>query len=387
MDGKLRVATIGGIPIHVHVSWLAVYALITWTLAVGYFPRALPDLGPGVYWGGGLIAALLLFVSILIHELSHALVARAHGLGIHGITLHIFGGVSELRDEPPSPKAEFLIAVVGPVTSFAIAAVLAGITFAGVLTSPFAAAIAQYLLFVNAAVGVFNLIPGFPLDGGRLVRAALWRWTGSLGRATTVASQIGGAFAIGLMVLGGLQILAGSFVGGFWLVLIGLFLRSAATGSQARVVTQEALARLRVREVMTHDVVTVPVQASVADLVERFWEHHVTSFPVLDPTGVRGIATVHQVTQVPREAWTTTRVDTVMRQLDDSLTIGSDDSAFQALEKASRNGLGRLAVLDGPRLVGYLSLKDLTHVLTLRAAGRPPGAAAPPARRGWPRAA
>src|SRR5690348_2845395 len=175
MGGTVRIFTIRGIPINIHASWLVIYGLITWTLAVGYFPRALPDLPVAAYWANGLLAALLLFVSVLLHELSHSLVAMAHGLSVRDITLHVFGGVSHLEDEPPTPRAEFLIAVVGPITSFAIAAVLWVIAAAGLVHPAWARAVVAYLVLVNVAVGVFNLVPGFPLDGGRVLRAVLWK--------------------------------------------------------------------------------------------------------------------------------------------------------------------------------------------------------------------
>jgi len=311
MGGTVRVVTIRGIPVNVHVSWLVIYGLITWTLAVGYFPRTLPDLPAVAYWANGLLAAFLLFVSVLLHELSHSLVAIAHGLSVRGITLHVFGGVSHLEDEPPTPRAEFLIAVVGPITSFAIAAVLWAINAAGLVRPAWAQAVVAYLVLVNVVVGIFNLVPGFPLDGGRLLRAALWKWKGTLGQATYVASRV--------------------------------------------------------------DVVTVPIDATVAQLADAFWAHHVSSFPVVDGGGVRGIASVQQVHSVPAEQRTQRRASDLMRPLTDDLVVGPDASVFDALGKASRNEVGRLAVVSNSRLVGYLSLKDITHVLTLR--GLPGGAA------------
>jgi Zn-dependent protease/predicted transcriptional regulator len=372
VGGTVRVLTIRGIPINIHVSWLVIYGLITWTLAVGYFPHALPNLPATTYWANGLLAALLLFVSVLLHELSHSFVAMAHGLSVRGITLHVFGGVSHLEDEPPNPRAEFLIAVVGPITSFAIAAVLWAINVSGLVRSASAQAVMSYLVLVNFAVGIFNLIPGFPLDGGRILRAALWKWKGTLGRATYMASRVGVAFAFGLMALGFLEIFSGSFIGGFWFILIGMFLRGAADASYSQMALREALGHLPVRDIMTREVVTVPVQATVAQLAEAFWSHHVTSFPVVDGGGtVRGIASVQQVHGVPAEQRMERRVSEIMRPLTDDLIVGPNDSVFDALGKASRNQVGRLAVLEGPRLVGYLSLKDITHVLALR--GLPDG--------------
>ena len=366
MGGTVRVLTIHGIPINVHVSWLVIYGLITWTLAVGYFPHALPDLPAAAYWANGLLAALLLFVSVLLHELSHSLVAIAHGLSVRGITLHVFGGVSHLEDEPPTPRAEFLIAVVGPVTSFAIAVVLWLINASGVVQAGWARAVIGYLVVVNVAVGIFNLVPGFPLDGGRVLRAAVWKWKGALDQATYIASRVGVGFAFALMALGVFQIFGGAVLGGFWLIVIGMFLRGAADASYSQMALREALARLPVRDIMTREVVTVPVDASVAQLADAFWAHHVTSFPVVDRDAVRGIASVQQVHAVPPEQRTQRRVSDLMRPLADDLIVGPDDSVFDALGKATRNQIGRLAVIEHGRLMGYLSLKDITHVLALR---------------------
>ncbi len=370
-SGTVRVLTIRGIPINVHVSWLVIYGLITWTLAVGYFPSALPDLPAAAYWANGLLAAFLLFVSVLLHELSHSFVAMAHGLSVRGITLHVFGGVSHLEDEPPSPRAEFVIAVVGPITSFAIAALLWAINAGGFVPPAWAQAVIAYLVLMNVVVGIFNLVPGFPLDGGRLLRAALWKWKGSLGPATYIASRVGAGFAFVLMALGVLQILGGNVIGGFWFIVIGMFLRGAADASYSQMALREALAHLPVRDIMTREVVTVPLEATVAQLADAFWSHHVTSFPVVDGGTVRGIASVQQVHAVPAEQRMERRVSELMRPLADDLVVGPYDSVFNALGKASRNQVGRLAVLKDSRLVGYLSLKDITHVLALR--GLPDG--------------
>jgi len=370
VGATLRIVRIAGIPIYVHASWLAIYALITWTLAAGYFPRALPNLGPAEYWAHGLVASLLLFASVLLHELSHSLVALAHGLSVRGITLHVFGGVSQLDGEPPSPRAEALIAGVGPIASFGIAAILWALRETGIADGSSAGAVLAYLVTVNVVIGVFNLIPGFPLDGGRLVRAALWQWKGSLPRATYLASRVGVGIAYALMAFGVLQMLGGSLVNGMWMVLIGLFLQSAANASYAQVGLREALDRVPVSDLMTRQVVTVGPNDTVADLVDQFWRHHVASFPVVENGQVVGIAGINQLRQLQKDQWPLMRVGTLMRPLEDALTIRSRDTAFQAFERASSNGLGRLAVIDDGGLVGYLSLQDLTHALALQSLGR-----------------
>jgi Zn-dependent protease/predicted transcriptional regulator len=375
MGGALTLFRIAGIPVRVHVSWLVIYGLIAWSLSVGYFPQVLPDVPVRTHWVSGLLAALLLFVSVLLHELSHSVVARRHGLPVSAITLHIFGGVSQLEREPDRPGVEFRMAIAGPLTSF----LLAGLAFAGAnlaAARPTLAAILRYLALVNLVVGLFNLLPGFPLDGGRVLRAALWRAKGNLQWATRVASRAGSAVGLGLMGLGILRGLTGEFLGGLWFVLIGLFLRQAAEGSYQQLVVRRVLAPLAVRDVMTREVFHVAPDLSLARAVhDLFWRHHVSSFPVLDRDRVVGILSIHRLGEVPQEQWDVTPVRAAMLPLAEGLTARPDDRVSQALEKLSQNGLGRLAVVEHDRLVGYLSLKDVMHVLavsTAGAGGRPP---------------
>lgn len=369
MESTATLFWIRGIPIRVHASWLVVYGLIAWTLAVGYFPQALPELGAAAHWVSALLAALLLFASVFLHELSHALTARRLGIPVASITLHVFGGVSQLEREPDRPGAELAIALAGPLTSLALAAAI-WLGAALVDPAPVAAAIARYLVVINAVVGVFNLVPGFPLDGGRVLRALLWRARGDLGWATRIASQAGSAVGLALIVVGAWRALVGEFLGGLWFVVIGLFLRQAAQASYQQLVVRRALAPRRVREAMTRDVVHVPPDLDLARLVDEFfWPHHVTSFPVVAGGRVQGIVSVHALGDVPRERWGTTPVERIMVRLTEALVAAPDDSLWVALEKVSRNGLGRLAVVEGGRLVGYLSVKDITHVLTVTTAG------------------
>ena len=365
MSGTVTVFRVQGIPVRVHMSWLVVFGLIAWSLAAGYFPRQLPNLPLVTYWANGLLAAALLFVSVFLHELSHSIVAIRYGIPVSSITLHIFGGVSQLTREPDRPGAEWNMAIVGPLTSLAIAGALALLHRFVDLPAP-AAAVTRYLMTMNALVGAFNLLPGFPLDGGRLLRAELWKATGDLRRATRAAGQAGAAVALFLMAIGILQIITGNFVGGLWLLLIGLFLRQAAEGSSRQQQVRQALSALAVRDVMTRSVVHVPADLSVARLVEEmFWAHHVSSFPVTDSGRVVGLVTVDQLKRVPRASWADTRVRELMRPLDETLQAAPADALWDAFEKLVGNGVGRLAILDGGRLVGYLSTKDVTHVLAV----------------------
>jgi Zn-dependent protease len=373
MREAFTIVRVAGIPIRLHWSWFVVLALATWTLAAGYFPAQLPDASARLAWLYGLLASLLLFGSVLLHELSHAFVARRVGVPVSGITLHVFGGVAQLEREPDSPGAEFAMAIVGPLTSYVIAAVCWLPLRAWQLSSG-GEAILLYLSTINVLVGTFNLIPGFPLDGGRLLRSALWAWRRDLAWATRIASYAGTAFGVLLMALGALRVMSGELLGGLWLVLIGAFLQQAASGSYAQLVARRSLGRVAVHEAMTRAVVTVPGGLTLAELVEGyFWHNHVASFPVVDGHGpgsvVRGIVTMGQVKAVPRERWSSTLVTDVMVRLRDDLIIRPTASCWEALTRMTRNGLGRLAVVDAGRLVGYLSVRDLAHLLALETAG------------------
>jgi Zn-dependent protease/CBS domain-containing protein len=325
----------------------------------------LPDLPAVAYWTKGLLATLLLFGSVFLHELSHALVARRYGIPVSSITLHIFGGVSELEREPDRPDVEFMVAVVGPLTSFAIAAALV-VSQQVFDPSPGVRATLGYLIVVNVSVGVFNLVPGFPLDGGRLLRSVLWKLKGSFQWATRVATGVGSGFALLLMGFGVVRVLGGEFVGGLWFVLIGMFLRQAAQGSYQQVVLRRTLANISVGQVMTRDVVPIGPELSVALVVDEFfWRHHVSTFPVLDGGRVVGILGLDRVKQLPRERWAETAVRDVMLPLSDALTTTPETPLWGAFEKLTRNGVGRLAVLDRDRLVGYLSIRDVAHILAV----------------------
>ena len=366
MTGAVTLFRVVGIPVRVHASWLVIFGLIAWSLSVGYFPQALPDVPVAAHWVSGAVAALLLFVSVFLHELSHAIVARRAGLRVSGITLHVFGGVSQLEDEPRFPGVEFLIAIVGPLTSFLVAGVTALAT-AATRASPIATAILQYLVLVNIVVGVFNLVPGFPLDGGRVLRALLWKVKGDLQAATAAATRAGEAVAFVLIAIGVLRGLTGEFLGGLWFILIGLFLRQAAAGSYQQVVLRRALSSLAVRDVMTREVFHVGPDLPLTRVADDFfWPHHVSSFPVVEDGRVIGIVSIHQLGDIPPGRRAETPVRQVMRALDDSLAAAPGDSLWAAFEKLSRNGLGRLAVVEDGGLAGYLSLKDVLHVLGLR---------------------
>jgi len=365
VSGTVTLCRIRGIPVRVHMSWLVVFGLIAWSLATGYFPLRLPNLPLLTYWANGLLAALLLFVSVFLHELSHSIVALRYGIPVSAITLHIFGGVSELTREPDRPGAEWNMAIVGPLTSLAIAGALALLQRLAGFPEP-AAAVTRYLIMTNTLVGVFNLLPGLPLDGGRLLRAFLWRVTGDQHRATRIAAQVGGGVAIFMAMVGIFQIFGGNFVGGLWLLLIGLFLQQASEGSSRQQQIREALSGLTVRDAMTRTVVHVPGDLSVIRLADEvFWRHHVSSFPVVDHGRVVGLVAVDQLKRIPRARWVEMPVRELMHPLSATLQAAPGDALWAAFENLVANGVGRLVVLEGGQLVGYLSIKDVSHLLAV----------------------
>ena len=350
-------------------SWLLLALLVSWTLATGVFPSYYPGLTPGIYWSMGVIAAAGLFASIVLHELAHAVVARRFGLPIRGITLFIFGGVAEMEGEPPTAKAEGLMAIAGPIASFLIglgcwlaarAAVAsgAGEPVVGVL---------GYLASINVILAVFNLVPAFPLDGGRVLRAVLWYWKGSLRWATRIASWIGGAFGIALIVLGVWQVLTGDFVGGMWWFLIGLFVYAAAQASYQQVLIRESLRGVPVHRLMTANPITVPPSISVAQLIDDYvYRHHYNLFPVVENGRVIGCVGINDVKRLPRERWASTTVSSIMQPCSPETAIRPDLEATEALALMNRSGNSRLLVTDGDRLLGVVTLRDLLKFLTLR---------------------
>ncbi len=358
-----------GFKISVDASWVFLAVLVTWSLAEGYFPVRQAGLSSNTYWAMGAAGALGLFVSIVFHELAHSLVARIYGLPISGITLFIFGGVAEMQDEPPSPRAEFMMAIAGPVASF----VLAGLSH--ILSSVVGLAngllplraVLDYLALINALLALFNLVPAFPLDGGRAFRAILWHWSGDLVAATRRAASVGGFFGLLLLALGLASIVTGDFVGGMWWALIGLFLRSAAAASNYQVMMKQVFSGESVARFMTPHVVYVPPELTLQSLVEDYvFRYHHDLFPVVDGGRLLGAVELRRVRTVPQEEWPQRSVGQVMTPLSEEMTITAGTDALAALSKMRETGNSRLMVTDGERLVGMVALKDMLEFLDLK---------------------
>lgn len=366
-----------GFPIYVEPSWFVIAALITWSLATGMFPADHPDAAPVTLWVMGASGAVLLFVSVLLHELGHSLVARRFDLEIRGITLWLFGGVAEMADEPPSAKSELLIAIAGPIVSFALGAAFWGLApLLRMLGLVEVATVSGYLGDVNVILAVFNLLPAFPLDGGRVARAALWAKNDDLLASTRVTAKIGAGFGAAFIGVGVLMAITGNLFGGLWLGLIGLFLRGAAKGSYNALVTRRWLADTPVARFMTKDPVTVPTTLPVPELVERhiYTSHH-RLYPVVDDGRLQGCVLTRDVAALPRDAWARHTVGDVMRPVSPATVIDAATSANEALRRMNEGDQARLAVADDGALVGVLSLKDLLDYLAVRSElehGAPP---------------
>jgi Zn-dependent protease/CBS domain-containing protein len=388
MTGGIRVARLFGINIHIDWSWIFIFMLITWQLAVAVFPVFHPGLDLLPLLGFSVAASLLFFGSVLAHELAHSLMAKALGLPVRRITLFIFGGVSNIEREPPSPGTEFWVTVVGPLTSFIL-----GIIFLYIGLSPVGGQVQNLpqalaglgpmytLLFwlgsINILLAVFNLIPGFPLDGGRILRSIIWKITNNLRRATRIASMVGHAVAW-LFIITGIAMVFGftvpifgtGLLGGLWLAFIGWFLNNAAAQSYQQVVVQDMLEGVSVSRLMRSEPPTVEPDLPVSALVyDHLMGTDERAFPVLDQGRLVGLVCLEDVRKVPREDWDRLRISEIMTPSEELEVISPREDATQALEKISRRDINQVPVVHNGELVGLLRRQDIMRWLQLHSEG------------------
>jgi len=359
-----------GFEVKIDPSWFVLAILITWSLAEGLFPAYYQGLATATYWLMGTAAAVGLFFSIVLHELCHSLVARRYDIPMKGITLFIFGGVAEMNQEPKTAKSEMLMAVAGPAASLGIAGIFFGANLAGqdnLWSTPFRGVL-QYLALINVILAGFNLIPAFPLDGGRVLRAALWGWKHNLRWATRIASRIGSYFGMLLIVLGVVNFIWGNPLSGVWWFLIGLFLRGVSRNSYRQVLVHLALKGDKVRHFMDRDPVTVPHDITVDQLVDDYvYRYGQRSFPVVEEDSrLVGCVNVSDIKEIPRAEWTRHQVEELSENCTDELLITEDKDATEALTTMQRSGLSRLMVTESGKLVGVISLHDLMRHLSLK---------------------
>lgn len=366
---RIKLFKLLGFEVRIDLSWLLIAALIVWSLASGLFPYYYEGLSRSTYWIMGVIGALGLFASIIVHEFSHSLIARRFGLPMKGITLFVFGGVAEMNEEPPSAKAEFFMAIAGPIASILIGGALLGI-LAVLPREMFPTptwGVLQYLGTINLILAAFNLIPAFPLDGGRVLRAALWAWKKNLRWATWVASKLGSGFGWFLVFLGVLNIFSGGFVGGLWWILLGLFVRSASHMSYQRMLIRKALAGEPVRRFLHPDPISVPPEVTLEEFVDRYvYRFHHKMFPVND-NGHLSCITTQDVKQLPRDQWGKHTVGETAKPCSDENTVRSEADAVDVLASMNSTGSTRMLVRDDEgHLAGIITLKDLLRFLSLK---------------------
>jgi Zn-dependent protease/CBS domain-containing protein len=366
----IPIGRILGIPIDLDYSWFLIAALITWLLAVSYYPAAFKGGTTGEYWLMGAATAVLFFGSIVVHELAHSWVALRYKIPVHRITLFIFGGVSQIAGEPPSASAEFLIAIVGPLTSIALAGAFYLLEPALANTPP-VLAVDKYLALINGLLGVFNLIPGFPLDGGRVFRAIVWGANKNFRRATLIAANTGRFFGFLFIILGVWQALGGNVINGLWIAFIGWFLESAAGAQVQQQMLQSLLVGHKVSEVMGETCPHVSADTSLQKLVdEEVLAHGQRCFLVDRADHTAGLLTLHNIKEVPRSSWTTMTAAQAMTPLEKLSRIDANAELWTALEKMGGNGINQMPVMRGGDLVGMLTRGDIVRYLqTLQQVG------------------
>ena len=367
LGNSIRLFTVRGIEVGVHYSWLIIFGLFTWILATSAFPDVLGRHAEVESWILAAITVLLMFVSVVIHELAHSFVALARGLKANSITLFAFGGVSSLSGDAKEASTEFLVAIVGPLTSFALAGLAYGV--ASVVNETRIDLVFSYLAYINFALGVFNLVPGFPLDGGRVLRSVLWGTTNNVRRATEWAGNVGKVVAWGMFALGLFQILNGQYVNGIWLAAIAWFLHNAASNSVQQIVLETRLRRVRARDVVAPDEVTVAPGVSVAELIDQYLlPSNRGSIAVTDNGRLVGVVTIRDILKVPPAERSQVTVAQVMSGQEGLLTIAADARVQDAVELLAEHDLEQLPVMDGSQYVGMLTRADVMRQLQLREA-------------------
>jgi Zn-dependent protease len=369
----LKIGRIFGIDIRIHWSWLAIFFLLLWWLAEGFYDEvdAYSHWTEAERWLASAVTTLLFFVSILLHELSHSIVARRLGLPVHSITLFIFGGVSSLKEEPASAGQEFKMAIVGPLTSFVLGIVAAGI--AGVFwlyeaddTVP--GAVSAYLAFINVAVGVFNMLPGYPLDGGRVLRAALWARTKSMLRATRWASGVGTFISFGLMALGVVSALAGNWIGGVWFIVIGWFLRNTSEQAYQQLLYRDTLSGAKVGEIVDRTFESAPPDIPLSQVVSQYMlGRGQRCVPVVVEGNLLGLITMSDLRKFPPDDWEATSAFRAMTPREQLFMVSSDDELMRALEIMAAHDVHQLPVVDAYDFNGFVTRADVIRRIQVRA--------------------
>jgi Zn-dependent protease/CBS domain-containing protein len=366
---RFNFLTVAGIKIGIEFSWILIAILLTWSLAAGYFPYYYPSLPLATYWVMGIVGMLGLFVCIVLHELGHAMVAKHYKLPISQITLFIFGGVAEIKKEPKEPKVEFLMAIAGPIVSVVLSGGLYLLTLLGQQSSwpvP-VTAVTGYLALINIILAIFNLIPAFPLDGGRILRSILWWIKKDSAWATKVASRMGSGFGIILIFLGIFSLITGNFISGVWFVILGLFLQRAAAMSRSQHYITHELHGEKVQKFMTKNPISVPPDISIQEFVDQYvYQSYHHLYPVTKNETLVGYISLKEVKLIPPENWKKVLVKEAMVPASEFKIASPETSALEALDLINQTEMPILLIVKGKQLVGILTAQDLFKLISIK---------------------
>ena len=367
MRTSWRIGSLFGIDIRIDSSWLVIFTFVSWALASFYFPNRFAGWPQWQYWVIGVVTSLLFFASVLGHELTHSLVAMRQGEEVRSITLFILGGVAELKGEPESPFKEFSMAFVGPLSSMVIALFFWAISLAVRDFSQPIWALTRYLALINLIVALFNLIPGFPMDGGRVLRAIIWRVTGNLRKSTRIASTAGQAIAFLFIAFGILLIFSRAFFNGLWMVFIGWFIHSAAARGYKQVVMKDMLSDIRAKDLMNREFEAITPDLPLQGLIdEHILRKRQRAFLVFDKGQLEGIICLDDVKAVPRENWASTRVGEIMTPREKLETVSPEDDGTSVLGRLTGRNVNQVPVVKEGKVEGILCRSDVLQFLQLR---------------------
>ena len=363
---SLKLFKIAGIEIRLDYSWFLIFAILAYYFGFSYFPQLLPELNAGIIALITIITVLLFFFSVLVHELCHSLIAKSKGIEVKRISLWIFGGMAEIEKEPDTPAKEFVMAIAGPVASFVLAVIFGIVWF---FTRNFAPVgePAAYLAGINIILGVFNLLPGYPLDGGRVLRSIIWKATGNLKRSTFIASITGRVFGFMLIAVGIVFVFTGNFLNGVWFALIGWFLQSAAYMSYRQLIFDTSIKGVKVKDIISEDIITVAQETTLQELVDDyFMKYRFSRFPVITNIHSKkliGVISIHDIKAFPKDEWNVITVGEIVKSISAGEIVPEDMEVSEAIKQMTKSNSGHLVVMAGSRIKGMLTKTDVMNYM------------------------
>ncbi len=366
MSSSFRLMQIRGIPVEIHISWLLIFFLFSVSLAQSFFPLMVEGLSTQIYWAAGIITTLLIFASVLIHEFGHSFVAINEGIPIKKITLFIFGGVAQMEAEPGNPKTEIKVTAAGPLTSLIIALVTGALYYLALTPGQILGEAIFFVARVNLIMAVFNLVPAFPLDGGRLFRSIIWFLNNNILKATRIAVTIGSVLSFCAMGLGLIIIFFQENFFGIWLIFLGWLIYQAGQSSYSQLVFKETFSGMKVSEVMSTNLQTISPDATLEELAENFLHYKYGAFPVVYGSTTHGLVTLQNMKDVPRENWAYTTVAHILTPLKETMVIKPDSDAAEVMMKMAAQNVGRALIMkENGELVGLLSRTDMMRFIQM----------------------